>query len=279
MKRAIALGTFDGLHKGHRAVLNLPDGMQKTAVIFALPPKAVLSGEPRSIMTARDKCAALKKIGIDEIFTLDFNKVKDMPPEEFLRFLKDKFSPDLISCGFNYHFGKNAAGNTQVLGDFCKCNGIEFNCHGAVSENGEPVSSTRIREYLKNGEIESANALLTFPFSFTAEVISGDRRGRTIGFPTVNQKYPRELIPLKFGVYKSKIIVDQAEYDGITNIGIRPTFKTDYIISETYIIGFSGDLYGKEITTVPTHFVRGEVKFSSVEELKNQIERDIKEGV
>ena len=275
MKRAIALGTFDGLHKGHRAVLNLPDGMQKTAVIFALPPKAVLSGEPRSIMTARDKCAALKKIGIDEIFTLDFNKVKDMPPEEFLRFLKDKFSPDLISCGFNYHFGKNAAGNTQVLGDFCKCNGIEFNCHGAVSENGEPVSSTRIREYLKNGEIEKANKLLTFPFSFTAEVISGDRRGRTIGFPTVNQKYPSELIPLKFGVYKSKMLIDGKEYEGITDIGIRPTFKTDYIISETYIIGFSGDLYGKDITTAPTRFVRGEVKFSSIEELKRQIEADI----
>ena len=275
MKRAIALGTFDGVHKGHRAVLSLPEEMQKTAVVFALPPKAVLSGKPRSIMTAEDKCAALKKIGIDEIFTLDFNKVKDMPPEEFLRFLKDKFSPDLISCGFNYHFGKNAAGNTQVLGDFCKCNGIEFNCHGAVSENGEPVSSTRIREYLKNGEIEKANKLLTFPFSFTAEVISGDRRGRTIGFPTVNQKYPSELIPLKFGVYKSKMLIDGKEYEGITDIGIRPTFKTDYIISETYIIGFSGDLYGKDITTAPTRFVRGEVKFSSIEELKRQIEADI----
>lgn len=277
MKRAIALGTFDGVHKGHRAVLNLPDDMKKTAVIFPLPPKAVLSGEPRSIMTARDKCAAIKKIGIDEIFTLRFDKVKDMPPEDFLRFLKDEFSPDLISCGFNYHFGKNAAGNTVMLSDFCKCNGIELNCHGAVSEGGEPVSSTRIREYLKKGEIENANRLLTFPFSFTAEVISGDRRGRTIGFPTVNQKYPRELIPLKFGVYKSKIIVGETEYEGITDIGIRPTFKTDYIISETYIIDFSGDLYGKEITTVPTRFVRGEVKFSSAEELKKQIERDIRE--
>lgn len=277
MKRAIALGTFDGVHKGHRAVLNLPDDMQKTAVIFALPPKALLSGAPRSIMTAKDKCAALKKIGIDEIFTLDFDRVKDMPPEDFLVFLKEKFSPDLISCGFNYHYGKNAAGNTQMLGDFCKRNGIEFNCHGAVSEDGEPVSSTRIREYLKNGEIESANALLTFPFSFTAEVISGDRRGRTIGFPTVNQRYPSELIPLKFGVYKSKIIVGKAEYDGITNIGIRPTFKTDYIISETYIIGFSGDLYGKSVTVEPLRFVRGEVKFSSVEELKRQIQNDIKE--
>ena len=277
MKRAIALGTFDGVHKGHRAVLRLPDDMKKTAVIFALPPKAVLSGEPRSIMTVGDKCSALKKIGIDEIFILDFNEVKDMSAECFMDFLKEKFSPDLISCGFNYHFGKNAAGNTEMLRDFCDKNGIVFNCYGSVSENGEPISSTRIRELLKNGEIEKANRLLTFPFSFTAEVISGDRRGRTIGFPTVNQKYPSELIPIKFGVYKSKILVEGKEYDGITNIGIRPTFKTDYIISETYIIGFSGDLYGKSITTVPTHFVRGEVKFSSVEELKNQIERDIRE--
>lgn len=277
MKRAIALGTFDGLHKGHRAVLDLPDGMKKTAVIFALPPKALLSGEPRALMTEKDKCAALKKIGIDEIYTLDFNEVKDMPPEEFLQFLKEKFAPDLISCGFNYHYGKNAAGNTEMLSNFCLSHGIEFNCHNPVCEGGEPVSSTRIRKFLKNGEIEAANGLLTFPFSFTAEVISGDRRGRTIGFPTINQKYPSELIPLKFGVYKSIIIVDGAEYEGITNIGIRPTWKTDYIISETYIIGFSGDLYGKKITTIPTRFVRGEVKFSSVEELKRQIENDIKE--
>ena len=277
MKRAIALGTFDGLHKGHRAVLSLPEDSIKIAVVFPLPPKAVLSGEPCAIMTEREKAQALKKVGIDEIFTLDFNKVKDMPPEFFLEFLKEKFSPDLISCGFNYHFGKNAAGNTVMLSDFCNKNGIELNCHGAVYDGGEPVSSTRIRQYLKNGEIEKANGLLTFPFSFTAEVISGDRRGRTIGFPTVNQKYPMVLIPLKFGVYKSKILIDGKEYEGITNIGIRPTFKTDYIISETYIIDFSGDLYGKEITTVPTRFIRGEVEFSSVEELKNQIERDIKE--
>ncbi len=277
MKRTIALGTFDGLHKGHRAVLSLPEDSIKIAVVFPLPPKAVLSGEPCAIMTEREKAQALKKVGIDEIFTLDFNKVKDMPPEFFLEFLKEKFSPDLISCGFNYHFGKNAAGNTVMLSDFCNKNGIELNCHGAVYDGGEPVSSTRIRQYLKNGEIEKANGLLTFPFSFTAEVISGDRRGRTIGFPTVNQKYPMVLIPLKFGVYKSKILIDGKEYEGITNIGIRPTFKTDYIISETYIIDFSGDLYGKEITTVPTRFVRGEVEFSSVEELKNQIERDIKE--
>ena len=92
MKRAIALGTFDGVHKGHRAVLSLPADTQKTAVVFAQPPKALLSGKPSSIMTAEDKCAALKKIGIDEVFTLDFNWIKDMPPADFLIFLKEKLS-------------------------------------------------------------------------------------------------------------------------------------------------------------------------------------------
>ncbi len=275
MKTAIALGTFDGVHEGHRAVLDLPPEYKKTAVVFALPPKALMNGEPRSIMTAQDKFRVIQSLGIDEIYVLDFGKIKDMPPEDFLLFLKKKFAPGFISCGFNYRFGKNAAGDTELLGDFCRKNGIKFNCRKPVCRDGEPISSTRIREFLKSGEIERANRLLTVPFSFTAEIVTGDRRGRTIGFPTINQKYPEELVPLKFGVYKTKVIFDGAEYRGITNIGIRPTWQTDYIISETYMIGFSGDLYGRPVTVVPEHFVRGERKFSSAEELKKQIKADI----
>lgn len=275
MKTAIALGTFDGVHKGHRAVLDLPGEMEKIAVIFALPPKAVLSGEPMAIMTAQDKFRVLKEIGIDGIFTLDFDKVRDMPPEEFLTFLKEKFSPALISCGFNYRFGKNAAGNKELLSDFCDKNGIEFKCCEPVAVDGTAVSSTEIRRFLSRGEIEKANRLLYEPFSFTAEVIEGDRRGRTLGFPTINQKYPKELIPLKFGVYKTKIRFDNSEYNGITNIGVRPTWQTDYIISETFIEDFSGDLYGKDVTVVPVRFIRGELKFSSAEELVRQIKSDL----
>lgn len=275
MKNAIALGTFDGVHKGHKAVLTLPENCKKTAVIFDIPPKAIINGQSTSIMTPEDKISAIKKLGIDEIFTLDFLKIKDMSAEDFLIFIKNNFSPDYISCGYNYHFGKNATGNTAMLGDFCKQNGIEFICKEPVCENGEPVSSTKIREYLKNGECEKANSLLCFPFSFTAEVIKGDRRGRTLGFPTINQKYPECLIHLKFGVYKTKVIIENKEYEGITNIGIRPTYKTDYIISETYIKNFSGDLYGKSVKTVPYHFLRGEIKFSSLSELKKQLQIDI----
>ena len=113
------------------------------------------------------------------------------------------------------------------------------------------------------------------PFSFSAEVIKGDSRGRTIGFPTINQKYPQELVKIKFGVYKTKVLVDGKEFDGVTNIGLRPTFESDYVISETYIKNFSGDLYGKTVRIIPCKFLREEKKFSSLLELKNQIEKDI----
>ena len=277
MKTALALGTFDGLHKGHREVLSLPNGCRKIAVIFPLPPKALITGKPLALMLPQDKETALKDLGIDEIFTLDFEKVRAIPPEDFLHFLTDKFSPELISCGFNYRFGKNAAGDKNLLEDFSKARGISLKCSEPVTENGETVSSTEIRHFLQNGETEKANRLLYKPFSYTAEVVSGDRRGRMLGFPTVNQRYPQCLLPPKVGVYVSRVTVDGREYDGITDIGVRPTFKTDYIISETFIKDFSGDIYGDTVTVSPRRFVRGEVKFSSVSELKAQINADLKE--
>ncbi len=276
MKTALALGTFDGVHLGHKAVLNMPNGYKKIAVIFSIPPKAVLSGEPRSIMTVDTKIKTIKELGIDEVYTLEFEKIKDMLPFDFLCFLKNEFSPSYISCGFNYRFGKNATGNTEILSRFCKENDIILKCNEPVCVSNEPVSSTRIRECLKTGEIELANKLLTQPFSFKAEVIEGDKRGRTIGFPTINQKYPSELIPIRFGVYKAKVKFDNKEYKGIVNVGIRPTFESKYIISETYIIDFSGDVYGKDVEIEPIKFIRDEVRFSSVKELKQQIALDIK---
>lgn len=271
MKNAVALGTFDGVHKGHRAVLSLPDDCRKIAVTFSFPPKG---GE--LIMTNEDKCRILKSIGIDEILILDFEKVRDIPAIDFLDMLCEKFKPAVFSCGFNNRFGKDAAGDTALLKSYCEKNGIDLKCAEPVMQDGRVISSTLLRELLKSGNIEKANELLYEPFSFTAEVIKGDRRGRTIGFPTVNQRYPENLVKLKFGVYKTKIIIDGKEYFGITDIGVRPTFKTDYVISETYIKDFCGDLYGKELKVIPLEFIREEKKFSSVEELKKQIAEDLR---
>lgn len=275
MKNALALGTFDGLHKGHLAVLSMPDGYNKIALTFETPPKAVLSGEPCSIMTFHEKAERMAELGITAE-KLKFQDVCSITAENFLQDIKEQFNPQYISCGFNYHFGKGGLGNTQLLKQFCKENDIILNICEPVIEDGEPVSSSRIRNYLKNGETKKANLLLSDKFTFEAKVLHGDSRGRTLGFPTINQRYPKELVPIKFGVYKSDIVVNGKVYNGITNIGNRPTYPVDYIISETFIKDFSGDLYGKKVRIIPIEFLREEKKFNSFEELKEQIEKDIR---
>ena len=275
IKTAIALGTFDGVHKGHLAVLKLPHDYYKVAVTFEYPPKVYFADKKELLMSATDKKESLRQLGIDEILLLDFSLVKDMSAEDFLEFIYDKYKPALISCGFNYKFGKKGSGNIELIKSFCEKNNIDFDCQPPVEADGNAISSTNIRELLRNGKVESAATLLNKPFSFVAEVIHGDRRGRTIGFPTINQKYPEDLVKLKFGVYKTKIGFDGKEYSGITNIGIRPTFETDFTICETYIKDFSGDIYGKTVRITPIEFLREEIKFDSVQELKEQIKIDI----
>ncbi len=277
MKTAIALGTFDGLHIAHLTVLNLPKDCKKVAVTFKMPPKMVIYNNSELIIPFNTKCEYFKKIGFDEIIALDFCEVKNTSPEDFMLYLKDEIKADYISCGFNYSFGKNGDGNTEMLKSFCDKNNIELSIAAPyILENGKPLSSSYIRALLKNGEVSKANEFLYKPFSFTAEVLQGDKRGRTIGFPTINQKYPTDLVKLRFGVYKTKVLFDGKEYDGITDIGIRPTYETDFVISETNIKNFSGDLYGKEVTIIPVKFLRDEKKFSSLDELKKQIELDSK---
>jgi len=274
-KTAIAFGTFDGVHKGHSAVIDLPQECYKVAVTFYYPPKLVLTGEKELLMPVKERFGKLYRMGIDEIYSMDFNEVKDMGAKDFLQFIKSKYHPCVISCGFNYRFGKNGEGNTDVLRAFCADNGIQFKCVQPVKTGQATVSSTLIREKLKSGDVEGAAQLLGEPFSFETEVIHGQKRGRTIGFPTVNQKYPEDLVKLKFGVYKTKIGFEGKEYYGITNIGIRPTFESDFVICETYIENFSGDLYGKNLRLTPIEYLREEKKFNSLEELKEQINKDL----
>lgn len=274
MRNAVALGTFDGVHKGHKAVLDLPDDCKKTVVTFRNPPKAFFKGKNELIIDIETKKRLLKGMGIDEICILDFNEFKDMSALCFLDFIKNKFNPFLISCGFNYKFGKGATGDSKTLKEYCLEKGIEFKCCEAVKENSVPVSSTLIREYIKSGKVDNALKLLSEPFSFSAKVIDGRKVGRTIGFPTANQKFPQDLVVPKFGVYKTKVLIEEKVYDAITYIGKRPTFGSDYIISETHIKDFEGDLYQKDLRVFLLKFLREEIKFSSIEELKKQIAND-----
>ncbi len=274
MKTAIALGTFDGIHIAHQSVLSIPDEYKKTAVTFLKPPKMYFANKDELITDYQTKLKALEKMGFTQVVALDFLKVKDTSPKEFLDFLLNEYNPSLISCGFNYHFGKNGEGDTAFLKEYCSQIGIECRICEQVNIDGKPVSSTLIRKLLKNGEIEKANTLLLEPFSFSAIVHHGDSRGHTIGFPTINQYYPENLVKVKFGVYKTQVSFNQKAYHGITNIGIRPTFKSEQVISETFIKDFSGDLYGKNVKITLKEFLREEIKFASLEDLRRQIEID-----
>lgn len=274
MRNAVALGTFDGLHKGHLAVLELPQDYHKIALTFEQPPKAKKTDAGIMLLTTEEKCDRLRKMGFETV-CLDFDEVKQIPAETFLQQVRERFHPAYLSCGFNYHFGHNGSGDTALLQRFCAQNGITLHICPPVKDEGRVISSSRIREYLSQGDIDHANRLLSAPFSYTARVAKGDGRGKTLGYPTINQRYPAELAPLKFGVYDTCVEVDGKRYRGITDIGTRPTYPVDYIISETFIRNFSADVYGRTITITPMRFLRPERKFNSAVELLQQITKDI----
>ena len=270
---AIALGTFDGLHIGHRAVLDgaLRSGYNKVALIFSFPPSGA-----DAIMTAYDKKQALEKMGFDKIAFLKFEEVKDMPAHDFEQYLISRFNVAKLCFGYDYTYGKGRSGNAETLREFCKLNGIEYAVEDEVKIYGNRASSTLIRQLIAKGEIEKANEMMFSPFSFSAEIVSGDKRGRALGFPTINQVYPYCLVKPKFGVYKVSVEIEGETYIGISNIGVRPTFETEQCTCETFLKDFSGDLYGKNAKITLFNFIREERKFASAEELKIQVEKDIK---
>lgn len=277
MKTAIALGTFDGLHKGHIAVLNsaLLSDYTPVAVTFIKPPKSYFSGDIGLLMSPEFRKAELIKMGFDRVHFIEFEEFRNLEATAFLDYLKDEFDPALILCGFNYRFGKGGKGDTEFLSKYCDENGIEVKVVSAVTFDGEVVSSTNIRGALLNGDLEHYKKMCGRNFSFTAPVVHGDERGRTIGFPTANQYYPKNLAKVKFGVYKSQVTVDGKKYRGMTNIGIRPTFLSNDILCETYILDFSEQIYAKEVKLELLEFIREERKFSSIDELKSAIENDV----
>lgn len=270
---AVALGMFDGVHLGHQSVIkNATDsGLKSVAITFSSLPFKTGGW----LMTKEQKEEELKSLGIDEVFFLDFCEVCDMEPDEFLSYITKLYPIKKLCCGFNYRFGRRAMGDTAFLETYCSENGIEFCLSPMVSAFDTAISSSYIRSLISNGDIAKATELLTRPFSFKAKVSKGDQRGRTIGFPTANQVYPDDLVTPKFGVYKTKVLVDGKEYIGVTNIGLRPTYRNDFVTAETFIKDYSEDCYGKEIEIVLLDFIRRERKFDSIDTLKAAIAKDL----
>ena len=169
----------------------------------------------------------------------------DYSPNEFIdRILIDGLNARVVSCGFDFHYGKGGRGDAKSLGDELERRGVKLFAEEAVLVDGEVVSCTTIRELISNVEIQKANTMLGYCFSYDFTVKKGDGLGRVLGFPTINQGFPEDFIVPRYGVYASKVLLDNKWYPAVTNVGVRPTVANSSMRSETCIFDFSGDLYG-----------------------------------
>lgn len=272
---AAALGSFDGLHLGHRQVigntLSAP-GLRPAVITFQQNPSVSLQKKPVPLLTTNEqKLALLKEMGVEVVYLLPFDRIRDMEPEDFVEALYRVCRVRALSCGFNFRFGKNGRGDAGLLKELCREKGISLSVTPPVSVAGETVSSTRIRACLEQGDVQQAGQLLGRPFGYDFEVTHGRQLGRTWGTPTINQPFPAGYVLPRFGVYASLVEVEGQKYYGVTNIGVKPTVGSDCALSETWIPKFSGDLYGKKVPVELLDFIRPERKFDSLDQLKNEI--------
>ena len=280
-KTAIALGAFDGLHKGHMAVigaaLSFKEEMTPAALLFDRHPRYYLTGEePKKLLQDSERDEILLSCGL-AIANMNFASIKDMSPKDFVtEILIKKLSAGAVCCGWNYRFGKGGEGNTALLCKLCEEQGIECRVCEPVYYENKAISSTLIRRLIEDGEVDTASGLLGRNFYFTSPVTHGCERGRLIGAPTINQYFDKNFILPRTGVYASNTFINGKKYPSVTNIGLRPTFENEDFRSESHIIGFEGDLYGENVTVELIKFIREEERFSSLEELKKRIALDIK---
>ena len=280
MKRAIALGTFDGLHTAHMAVLEAAarqSGAYAPAVLlFDRHPQQVLTGQtPPQLLTDEARIAMLRALGL-EILNAKFQEIKDMPaPVFFEEILLGRFCAGALCCGYDYRFGAGALGGTGELQALCAAHDITLLTTPEIDYQGAPVSSTRIRRALEAGSLDDANAMLGRPFGYAFPVERGERIGRTLGAPTLNQSFPASFAVPKHGVYASQAFVENTWRPGVTNIGTRPCFAGSALRCETHIPGFDGDLYGQCVPVRLLRYLRPEMKFGSLAQLKEQIMADI----
>ena len=281
IKTAVTLGSFDGLHKGHIAVIACAFEMQKKhgllplVLLFDRHPMLTISGKaPDKILqnSVRDELIAHTGAGKRIV---PFREVRDMSCREFFeKILIGKLNAGGVCCGWNYRFGRNNEGGTEELKALCEEFGVELKITPPVDFEGSPVSSTRIRQAVESGDIALANAMLGREFRYRLTVVDGQHRGRLIGAPTINQRFEDGFVRPKKGVYASVTVVDCREYPSVTNIGLRPSFENEDFRSETCILGFSGNLYGQEIEVRLLEYLRDEIKFNSVDELSARINAD-----
>lgn len=287
---SVSLGFFDGMHLGHKEVILNSLEYAKEKVLYPIvftfdknPRLEFDNSNPNatSLITQKDKIKLLEELGVKATYFIPFSSIKDLDAETFFKeILVDKLNAKSISCGFNYHFGKDGKGDKKLLLELCQKYSVSLILSTAVKYKGEPISSTRIRDALRNGEISSVNTMLGRKFSITSNIIHGAKIGRTLGVPTINQVFEDNFTMIKFGVYATSAVIDGIIYYGVTNVGVKPTVTNENKpICETWFPEYAGeDLYNKEITISFIDFIREEKKFDNLIQLKERILKDEEEA-
>jgi len=282
---SVAIGNFDGVHLGHRYVI---DFLRKVSsakfsklcvVTFDPHPQKVLSRkEVVLIMPFREKIKLLENLGVDVTVCLSFTqKLSEMTAEDFVeKILVDLLRIKDIIVGPGFMFGNKRLGNTKLLSSLGEVYGYDTTVLQPKVMNNEKISSSLLRRYLLDGNVQTANRLLGYTFFIEGVVVAGEKRGRKIGFPTTNIRTDWELLP-KPGVYATYAIIKGKRFKSITNIGYRPTFGESNLLVETYILDFSRDVYGAVIRVEFVKRLRDEKKFNSVNDLISKIKLDVKE--
>jgi len=275
MNKIILLGIFDGVHIGHAALIDAAlelkreTGLPIVMYTFSSNPKS-----SRLIHTDERKAAVAADMGVDEVYFEEFTQdIKEMLCEDFVRkILDEKLLAKYVIVGENYRFGYNRAGSARRLKTICARRGIEV----VIVPTVKRVSSSRIRNMIEGGRIEDANKLLSREFCVTGTVAHGSKVGRILGFCTANLPLPPGGVIPKSGVYFTNAEIGGARYDSITNVGTKPTFGGNGITAETHIFDFDKELYGQTITVYFLKCAREERRFNSADELKAQINRDMR---
>ncbi len=282
----MALGNFDGVHLGHQEVLSLAveeglrRGMRVVAATFHPHPRAVLgAGEPPRLLTASGlRREALLRYGADEVVEIPFDLgLSRKSPEEFVRdVLVGEIGASVVVVGENFRFGYRASGDVRDLQRLMReAGGDAVAVRVRGTGRGGGISSSRVRVLVSEGEVAEAARLLGRPYVLRGEVVVGDKRGRSIGFPTANVLPDVEAVIPARGVYAGFVIVGDDTYAACTNVGVAPTFARAENRVEAYLLDFDGDLYGRIVDVGFTSRIREEKKFSGVDELKDQIQRDV----
>jgi len=281
----LAIGAFDGLHKGHQliiteAIKEARKNNYPAAVLSFYPhPLEIIEGKntPPSIVSRRQKISILEQMGVDYYFEQKFNKqFAQLRAKEFINdILLDKINVKTVVVGDDFRFAYKNEGNAEILSKMGELHGFQAKIISQLHASDDRISSTRIRSLLENGKIKKAADLLGRSYQICGEVVHGKKRGRKLGYPTANIKLETNYALPPEGVYAVKLYHKGQEYIGAANLGDNPTFNNQELSFEVYILDFEGDLYGKRLCVNFIEFIRGEEDFSSKEKLIEQMKQDI----